>query len=167
MAIDIGTYAIKDDLTAQFAKMAAAATSFDKALGNTRGAKRMSDSLDALAKDALKPLREMAKAQEKAAKEAAKRERDAQRQMRAEQAAAAAFVRGEQRKQAEIERTRRAQEKAAANTTWGRAKSAFGEAVSPRQMAIGAARTIGAGMISAPFAAIGAEIMPEIGRAHV
>ena len=156
MPIDIGTYAIKDDLTAQFAKMAAAATSFDKALGNTRGAKRMSDSLDALAKDALKPLREMAKAQEKAAKEAAKRERDAQRQMRAEQAAAAAFVRGEQRKQAEIERTRRAQEKAAANTTWGRAKSAFGEAVSPRQMAIGAARTIGAGMISAPFAAIGA-----------
>ena len=135
MPIDIGTYAIKDDLTAQFAKMAAAATSFDKALGNTRGAKKMSDSLDALAKDALKPLREMAKAQE---------------------AAAAAFVRAEQRKQAEIERTRRAQEKATANTTWGRAKSAFGEAVSPRQMAIGAARTIGAGMISAPFAAIGA-----------
>ena len=156
MPIDIGTYAIKDDLTAQFAKMAAAATSFDKALGNTRGAKKMSDSLDALAKDALKPLREMAKAQEKAAKEAAKRERDAQRQMRAEQAAAAAFVRAEQRKQAEIERTRRAQEKAAANTTWGRAKSAFGEAVSPRQMAIGAARSVGAGMISAPFAAIGA-----------
>lgn len=156
MAIDIGTYAIKDDLTAQFARMSAAALAFDKALGNTRGAKKMSDSLDALAKDALKPLREMAKAQEKAAKEAAKRERDAQRQMRAEQAAAAAFIRGEQRKQAEIERTRRAQEKAAANTTWGRAKSAFGEAVSPRQMAIGAARTIGAGMISAPFAAIGA-----------
>lgn len=156
MAIDIGTYAIKDDLTAQFARMSAAALSFDKALGNTRGAKKMSDSLDALAKDALKPLREMAKAQERAAKEAAKRERDAQRQMRAEQAAAAAFIRAEQRKQAEIERTRRAQEKAAANTTWGRAKSAFGEAVSPRQMAIGAARTIGAGMISAPFAAIGA-----------
>ena len=156
MAIDIGTYAIKDDLTAQFAKMAAAATSFDKALGNTRGAKKMSDSLDALAKDALKPLREMAKAQEKAAKEAAKRERDAQRQMRAEQAAAAAFIRAEQRKQAEVERTRKAQEKAAANTTWGKAKSAFGEAVSPRQMAIGAARSVGAGMISAPFAAIGA-----------
>lgn len=156
MAIDIGTYAIKDDLTAQFARMSAAALSFDKALGNTRGTKKMSDSLDALAKDALKPLREMAKAQERAAKEAAKRERDAQRQMRAEQAAAAAFIRAEQRKQAEIERTRRAQEKAAANTTWGRAKSAFGEAVSPRQMAIGAARTIGAGMISAPFAAIGA-----------
>lgn len=94
MAIDIGTYAIKDDLTAQFARMSAAALSFDKALGNTRGAKKMSDSLDALAKDALKPLREMAKAQEKAAKEAAKRERDAQRQMRAEQAAAAAFIRG-------------------------------------------------------------------------
>ena len=34
MAIDIGTYAIKDDLTAQFARMSAAALSFDKALGN-------------------------------------------------------------------------------------------------------------------------------------
>lgn len=153
MAFDIGTYAIKDDLTAQFARMSAAALAFDKTLGNTRGAKKMSDSLDALAKDALKPLREMAKAQEKAAKEAAKQEQAAQRQMRAEQAAAAAFIRAEQRKQAEIERTRRAQEK---NSTWNRAKSAFGEAVSPKQMAIGAARTVGAGMVSAPFAVLGA-----------
>lgn len=49
-----------------------------------------------------------------------------------------------------LKRRQKEEEKAARNTTWGRAKSAFATAVDPREIAVGAARGLGDRLISLP-----------------
>jgi len=84
-------------------------------------------------------------AEAKRAKEAAK----------AEAAMAAATAKAEKERQKAIEKTRQEQEKAMKATLGYQIKSAFKEAINPRQMAIGFARGVGEGALGAPGALMG------------
>lgn len=84
-------------------------------------------------------------AEAKRAKEAAK----------AEAAMAAATAKAEKERQKAIEKTRQEQEKAMKASLGYQMKSAFKEAINPRQMAIGFARGVGEGVLGAPGAMLG------------
>jgi hypothetical protein len=84
-------------------------------------------------------------AEAKRAKEAAK----------AEAAMAAATAKAEKERQKAIEKTRQEQEKAMKASLGYQMKSAFKEAINPRQIAIGFARGAGEGILGAPGAMLG------------
>ncbi len=84
-------------------------------------------------------------AEAKRAKEAAK----------AEAAMAAATAKAEKERQKAIEKTRQEQEKAMKASLGYQMKSAFKEAINPRQMAIGFARGAGEGILGAPGVMLG------------
>ena len=74
---------------------------------------------------------------------------------KAETAMAAATVKAEKERQKAIEKTRQEQEKAMRASLGYQMKSAFREAINPRQMAIGFARGVGEGALGAPGAMMG------------
>jgi hypothetical protein len=74
---------------------------------------------------------------------------------KAEAAMAAATVKAEKERQKAIEKTRQEQEKAMKASLGYQMKSAFKEAINPRQMAIGFARGVGEGALGAPGAMMG------------
>ena len=74
---------------------------------------------------------------------------------KAEAAMAAATVKAEKERQKAIEKTRQEQEKAMKASLGYQMKSAFREAINPRQMAIGFARGVGEGALGAPGALMG------------
>ena len=93
----------------------------------------LGNAAEQAAKAEAKAIKAVAKEREKAAKEAKKAAKEEEKQ-------------------------NRERERAAKNSTWGKMKSAFSEAVSPKQMAIGFARGVGDRAVGAPAAALGASL---------
>jgi hypothetical protein len=90
----------------------------------------LGNAAEQAAKAEAKAIKAVAKEREKAAKEAKKAAKEEEKQ-------------------------NRERERAAKNSTWGKMKSAFSEAVSPKQMAIGFARGVGDRAVGAPAAILG------------
>lgn len=167
MANTVWSASLKDDVSATAAKMAIGLGDLDKkatslfassdgnfkkfekslrdsgvaAVDATLIAKKYQTELTAARKAALG----LGDAEVKRAKEAAK----------AEAAMAAATAKAEKERQKAIEKTRQEQEKAMKATLGYQMKSAFKEAINPRQMAIGFARGAGEGILGAPGAMLG------------
>lgn len=167
MANTVWSASLKDDVSATAAKMAIGLGDLDKkatslfassdgnfkkfekslrdsgvaAVDATLIAKKYQTELTAARKAALG----LGDAEVKRAKEAAK----------AEAAMAAATVKAEKERQKAIEKTRQEQEKAMKASLGYQMKSAFKEAINPRQMAIGFARGAGEGILGAPGAMLG------------
>ncbi|TXH56868.1 MAG: hypothetical protein E6Q97_05590 [Desulfurellales bacterium] len=167
MANTVWSASLKDDVSATAAKMAIGLGDLDKkatslfassdgnfkkfekslrdsgvaAVDATLIAKKYQTELTAARKAALG----LGDAEVKRAKEAAK----------AEAAMAAATAKAEKERQKAIEKTRQEQEKAMKASLGYQMKSAFKEAINPRQMAIGFARGAGEGILGAPGAMLG------------
>ena len=167
MANTVWSASLKDDVSATAAKMAIGLGDLDKkatslfassdgnfkkfekslrdsgvaAVDATLIAKKYQTELTAARKAALG----LGDAEVKRAKEAAK----------AEAAMAAATAKAEKERQKAIEKTRQEQEKAMKASLGYQMKSAFKEAINPRQMAIGFARGVGEGILGAPGAMLG------------
>lgn len=167
MANTVWSASLKDDVSATAAKMAIGLGDLDKkatslfassdgnfkkfekslrdsgvaAVDATLIAKKYQTELTAARKAALG----LGDAEVKRAKEAAK----------AEAAMAAATAKAEKERQKAIEKTRQEQEKAMKASLGYQMKSAFREAINPRQMAIGFARGVGEGALGAPGAMMG------------
>lgn len=167
MANTVWSASLKDDVSATAARMAIGLGDLDKkasglfansdgnfkkfekslrdsgvaAVDATLIAKKYVTELTAARKAALG----LGDAEVKRAKEVAK----------AEAAMAAATAKAEKERQKAIEKTRQEQEKAMKASLGYQMKSAFKEAINPRQMAIGFARGVGEGVLGAPGAMLG------------
>ena len=183
--MDLGRLSIKDDISAVANKMALSLAALDKRAndlfvesgGNFKDfqkglkaagvstidaslmTKKYQKALVEARKEALGLSDTAQKAAKDIAKEQAKAAKEYEKQQRAQ-------IKLEKERQRELERTKAAQEKAAKSTTWGQMKGAFATAVSPKQMAIGAARSMGAGLIGLPLNALSAsfDVVSGIGE---
>lgn len=167
MANTVWSASLKDDVTATAAKMSIGLANLDKKAtelfaasdGNFKKFEKSLRDSGVAALDATLITKKYAADLTNARKAAlglgdaeAKR---AKEQAKAEAAMAAATAKAEKERQKAIEKTRQEQEKAMKATLGYQMKSAFKEAVNPRQMAIGFARGAGEGILHAPGAMLG------------